>query len=70
MEKTAELDQPVYIKVVRTSEWKEGHTFGEEFCLCFDRRRKAIDSIQINKRFGQGRSLKLLFVEKINQENQ
>ena len=47
IEKTSELNQPVYFKDLLISEWKPED--GKGFHSCFHRRRKAMDIMKINQ---------------------
>jgi hypothetical protein len=46
-EKTAKLNQHLYFKDVLTLEWKTGEE--EKTCLYFQRKRKAMGSLQTDK---------------------
>lgn len=51
VEKAAELNLPVYVKDVLTSEWKLGFVLhlGRGFCFCFWERKKAVASTNFDK---------------------
>lgn len=51
IKKTAELKQTVYFKDVLTFDWKPEYVYilGKKICFSFQRRRKAMETIKIDK---------------------
>jgi hypothetical protein len=73
VERTIELNQPVYIKDILTSEWKMGNMlyWGKGYA-CFHRKRKTVGSFQVEKKSNMTKRdlLKTLVTEKKRETSQ